>query len=982
MVRELPHDYYERPGEPELHAIGNTANYLEAEPDFGAGGHKRAVPFLSAIGRGPMGEGVYPVIEQDDDGNFVFTLVSDVTGEVVMRSGNLSAGEMYITSPEHEVVPGENSYFTIHIKRNDDIKSYMLTIPPGAEGSRIYLTKRLMDYDSGGVYIFDIGDLYYDGQNGWPSKPFPRPNDTIIFTTKKANGEASLCFGHIEQAAGTQVVATGLSYIDAVIPLIGENGNWFVNGVDTGHRAIGVDGVSPILAGFEPNVINVDPATGELPDDPNSISIFSYTWDGQAITCVHELYLVDLDGVISDVIATSPETSRWILNLHEILDGYDLREYSGLRCRSTESNPWENDYPRVTFNTCAFTVDPEIVVKGEYLGDYYTPSASATLALFGVLPTYPSPGDIVSITRSAASTTIQVATTARFYINDDDGITQETFPIKQFSPAFNISNSATVWFVFDEDLNLVPHTESQMNHLSSGNKAGLVKQDGSTTRVNAAGALSVIDGVFATPADVADAVANAEDVTSFDYYVNAMDAIVIDEDFNVLTPLSSAGSDAFTFAASMRKRGQATVTNVAFPANTIINFSIACVRNSTGERIVYNVPTTNGGAGSLQVFTVAADTIKDMFKRIYDEDAVPYQATILGSASNEGPVPPKAIPITIRSSSSSSEDSGAVRNDNNRKAITGSTLNSLLTPGSYFYTEEQSNTLGLPDEAQGYPGIIEVINSRGTNSGTTIRHISQVIAPDAGAASGAWNLYVRQGNYEVGGVTPPSWSETYTLRQTGPSTSDPMFLGIFKYAGSSSNSLNISGGFAPRTPVPGDYFFIENRTTSTASSSTAINMPIGPNYDITSYRTTAPSFGSGTRILCYFAEDETIVSGPAEYITAGSGASPLGIIEGQPVRSSERIGLLNTLAAGSSQIIPLSLEKTYDGVAVFNATLRFTDVANTVGSANLDKIGVVVQYDINDPSNAPSLYVYNNSNDDLGIGDLFIDVTVSEGGVL
>lgn len=120
----------------------------------------------------------------------------------------------------------------------------------------------------------------------------------------------------------------------------------------------------------------------------------------------------------------------------------------------------------------------------------------------------------------------------------------------------------------------------------------------------------------------------------------------------------------------------------------------------------------------------------------------------------------------------SSEDSGAVRNDNNRKAITGSTLNSLLTPGSYFYTEEQSNTLGLPDEAQGYPGIIEVINSRGTNSGTTIRHISQVIAPDAGAASGAWNLYVRQGNYEVGGVTPPSWSETYTLRQTGPS--DPI----------------------------------------------------------------------------------------------------------------------------------------------------------------------------------------------------------------
>lgn len=657
MVRELPHDYYERPGEPELHTIGNTANYLEAEPDFGAGGHKRAVPFLSAIGRGPMGEGVYPVIEQDDNGNFVFTLVSDVTGEVVMRSGNLSAGEMYITSPEHEVVPGENSYFTIHIKRNDDIKSYMLTIPPGAEGSRIYLTKRLIDYDSGGVYIFDIGDLYYDGQNGWPSKPFPRPNDTIIFTTKKANGGASLCFGHIEQAAGTQVVATGLSYIDAVIPLIGENGNWFVNGVDTGHRAIGVDGVSPILAGFEPNVINVDPATGELPDDPNSISIFSYTWDGQAITCVHELYLVDLDGVISDVIATSPETSRWILNLHEILDGYDLREYSGLRCRSTESNPWENDYPRVTFNTCAFTVDPEVVIDIPatlwwqtdnsvipITADYgvadqpiYIPRCSLKDQINSIIP-----DDFEYASTPSASVRYKTSTGTIGIIGVGVTVgTDKTVMVSQVNLAAVLGQLKSEGSI---PLSLriragAYGTPSNYGCMPEINVPFIIDQDLSS---------------FVTDDELSDVIEGLDDVTYLGYYVNGINHIVLDENFEPVFPLGSGTSDAFTISFKKYISGLLSESYWTLNVGASINILILCYDNETGDKLTYNIPTTVGT--ERRTCSVYASALTDVFQRIKNEGRTPYLLHIPSHWNTDsGYVQPLFVPITIKPAAITSE---------------------------------------------------------------------------------------------------------------------------------------------------------------------------------------------------------------------------------------------------------------------------------------------------------------------------------------
>lgn len=362
MDNSFPHDYYKRPGcPPELHSYGGTKDYLNSG-DFLANAPQKQMPSFSTNGRGPRGRGITVHEGVNSDGEFTLIIAEDENGEVIYETPNLSGGEISITAPEwnHDLVPGENTWFEIKVKKGANVVTTRVPVAAGATGSRIFTYGSVVDFLESHTYEFQFADLKYDAQAGWPSMPTPRPNDMLAFIVVR-DGRHRFAMGHIEAFENGRVIVTCQTYLDMFTPYIGENGNWFIGEADTGVRAVAVDGVSPILVGFEPNVINIDPETGTIPELPNSVSIFSYTWDGAAIACDHELYLVDLDGNISDVIAIESSTSRWLLPLHTILDGYDLRDYSGIRCRSTESNPWENDYPRVTFNTCAFTVDPEVI---------------------------------------------------------------------------------------------------------------------------------------------------------------------------------------------------------------------------------------------------------------------------------------------------------------------------------------------------------------------------------------------------------------------------------------------------------------------------------------------------------------------------------------------------------------------------------------------------------------------------------------------
>lgn len=263
-----PHDYYPYPGgDPNLHSRGNNRPYVE--PDYAAMGHQRQLPLISTMGRGPRGEGIFVHVIQNDDGNFSFALVSDKTNETIMQSPNLSGGSISVSQEEHVMVPGEVGHFTITVKRGREVKSYVIDIPPGADGSRIYLVGGSVERKTDDVvYTFNESELFYDGNNKYPSKPRPRANDTVIFTTHNAEGtENYLTVGHVQMSSSPLVVVTAQVFLPALQGPQGDEGKQGLKG-DKGepgrsvvmqsgiYREPGSDKPLPDLPPFETTEIN------------------------------------------------------------------------------------------------------------------------------------------------------------------------------------------------------------------------------------------------------------------------------------------------------------------------------------------------------------------------------------------------------------------------------------------------------------------------------------------------------------------------------------------------------------------------------------------------------------------------------------------------------------------------------------------------------------------------------------------------------
>ena len=173
------------------------------DPDRLAGECDDQLPLISKVGRGPRGHGVTPRVRTDQPGEYVVEFVDDVTGEVVLSTANLSAGEVTVTvdAPESPVA-GDTVMATIHVRLGDATRDYTLPIPPGATGSIFFEVDGEVPPTHDGTYRVDVGRLASWGNLNRPSRPVPRVNDMVVFTTP-----TGFAFGTIEAVENGQVVS-------------------------------------------------------------------------------------------------------------------------------------------------------------------------------------------------------------------------------------------------------------------------------------------------------------------------------------------------------------------------------------------------------------------------------------------------------------------------------------------------------------------------------------------------------------------------------------------------------------------------------------------------------------------------------------------------------------------------------------------------------------------------------------------------------
>lgn len=298
----IPHDYYGR--RPELRSRGNSRCY--AEPDYIANDCDDQLPLLSTVGRGPRGAGlkIDNVVNEDDE--FRFTIYDDLTGETVLQSPNLSAGVISVSAKPSEPVPGDIVNMDVTVNYASASRHYSVALPSGVPGSRFFVCDRdLEDGGKGHAYQVPVDELMHYGylSSEWQSMPVPRVNDMVMFSCS-----GKLGFGTIEAVEDGKAVFTSQVSFDVLQHLaIGENGNWTIDGEDTGVKAQGdpgkngesakvkavrtddgvkvtatdVDGTTEAVVkdgadGFSPTIVSTDTDTGvrlEITDETGSSTV-------------------------------------------------------------------------------------------------------------------------------------------------------------------------------------------------------------------------------------------------------------------------------------------------------------------------------------------------------------------------------------------------------------------------------------------------------------------------------------------------------------------------------------------------------------------------------------------------------------------------------------------------------------------------------------------------------------------------------------
>lgn len=199
----IPHDFYKYdPDHPELHNRGEGRHYLE--PDWHATHMDAQLPALSAIGRGPRGEGLFVGATVNQDGEISFTLNSTLTGEVVWESPNLAPPEIeFNTVSWRDLVPGVAAPLDITVKRGGVTKTTKAWLPAGQVGSLVYLLGGdPVQVRNDHTYTTTVADLTIFGKKQYQNKPAPRPNDIVMFQYVDDDGRG-LGVGIVENVGGT-----------------------------------------------------------------------------------------------------------------------------------------------------------------------------------------------------------------------------------------------------------------------------------------------------------------------------------------------------------------------------------------------------------------------------------------------------------------------------------------------------------------------------------------------------------------------------------------------------------------------------------------------------------------------------------------------------------------------------------------------------------------------------------------------------------
>ena len=217
----IPHDYYRYPDHPELHNRGEGRHYLE--PDYHANLMDAQLPALSAIGRGPRGEGVYvgSVIDSDDEKRF--TLNSTITGEPMFVSPNMVPPKVSFAQPNiDQIQSGEPAPIDITFKEGTTTKHQTVYIPAGATGSRIFTLpfNQVPDYDGSGRYAgrSTVAEIMSVFPNLYASMAKPKPGDVILFNLINPQAVMCLAVGIINSVgASTFETNAGEPTPDAVV---------------------------------------------------------------------------------------------------------------------------------------------------------------------------------------------------------------------------------------------------------------------------------------------------------------------------------------------------------------------------------------------------------------------------------------------------------------------------------------------------------------------------------------------------------------------------------------------------------------------------------------------------------------------------------------------------------------------------------------------------------------------------------------------
>ena len=225
---------------PECDGIPNPVRHA-IEPDWVASECDDQLPAFSKIGRGPRGKGVYTEIEKTDDGQVIIHFKDDETGEEIGNTGDIAAGRISVAYAPENPVAGDEVKMFVSVRSGSKVANYVVPVPSGAHGSRIYLLPGPVTRNQDDTYQCSVDDLTIYGLQRWESKPEPRPNDVILFNYEDSDGHG-FAFGTIEAVEKGQVVYTARVFNTLPGVSILPDGTWAVDGESTGIKAQGPKG--------------------------------------------------------------------------------------------------------------------------------------------------------------------------------------------------------------------------------------------------------------------------------------------------------------------------------------------------------------------------------------------------------------------------------------------------------------------------------------------------------------------------------------------------------------------------------------------------------------------------------------------------------------------------------------------------------------------------------------------------------------------